>query len=129
MAPCRCQMLGRLGGRDAPGSANLPVSSPAGDAGGTRRSLCRGPAGVDLHPDDPQRRVADAPRGFWHGGLLRGSVSGTVRKSGARRAITFFVLAALLAFTAEALGDNFGLLFGNHHYTAALGPRLLGSRS
>lgn len=52
----------------------------------------------------------------WHSATVRGAV----------RTVTFFGLAAVLAFVAEALGDNFGLIFGNYHYTGALGPRLLG---
>jgi putative membrane protein len=52
----------------------------------------------------------------WHSAMVRGAV----------RTVTFFVLTAVLAFVAEALGDNFGLIFGRYHYTGALGPRLLG---
>lgn len=45
---------------------------------------------------------------------------------GARPAIVFFTLTAVLAFGAEFLGDNYGLIFGAYHYTGALGPRLGG---
>jgi putative membrane protein len=45
---------------------------------------------------------------------------------GARPAIAFFGLAAVLAFGAEYLGDNYGLIFGAYHYTDALGPRVGG---
>ena len=45
---------------------------------------------------------------------------------GARPAIVFFVLAAVFAFIAEYLGDNYGLIFGAYHYTDALGPRIGG---
>ncbi len=41
-------------------------------------------------------------------------------------AVLFFGLAATLAFVAEYLGDNYGLIFGAYHYTDALGPRLGG---
>jgi len=44
----------------------------------------------------------------------------------ARAAIVFFGLAAALAFGAEYLGDNYGLIFGAYHYTGALGPRVGG---
>ncbi len=64
--------------------------------------------------------------GFGTGGLYAVCIWHSAKVRGARRTITFFVLAALLAFVAEALGDNFGLIFGNYHYTDALGPRLLG---
>lgn len=41
---------------------------------------------------------------------------------------TFFMLALsfILAFIAEALGVNFGLIFGHYHYTSILGPQLFG---
>ncbi len=45
---------------------------------------------------------------------------------GTRPAIVFFSLTAVLAFIAEYLGDNYGLIFGAYHYTGALGPRLGG---
>lgn len=48
----------------------------------------------------------------------------TVR--GGRPAMLFFGLAAVLAFGAEYLGDNYGLIFGSYHYTGALGPRIAG---
>ena len=64
--------------------------------------------------------------GFGTGGLYAVCVWHSAMVRGAARTITFFVLTAVLAFVAEALGDNFGLIFGNYHYTGALGPRLLG---
>lgn len=45
---------------------------------------------------------------------------------GVRPAILFFGLTAVLAFIAEYLGDNYGLIFGAYHYTDALGPRIGG---
>lgn len=45
---------------------------------------------------------------------------------GTRPAVVFFGLAAALAFGAEYLGDNYGLIFGAYHYTGALGPRIGG---
>lgn len=53
-------------------------------------------------------------------------VAHAVLVRGARPAIVFFGLTAVLAFTAEYLGDNYGLIFGSYHYTDALGPRLGG---
>ncbi len=52
----------------------------------------------------------------WHCVVVRGPTS----------ALVFFPLAALLAFSAEFLGDNYGLIFGAYHYTGALGPRIGG---
>ena len=45
---------------------------------------------------------------------------------GTRPTIAFFGLTAILAFIAEYLGDNYGLIFGTYHYTDALGPRIGG---
>lgn len=64
--------------------------------------------------------------GFGAGGLYLVCIWHSAKVRGALRTATFFGLAAVLAFVAEALGDNFGLIFGNYHYTGALGPRLLG---
>ena len=64
--------------------------------------------------------------GFGTGGLYAVCVWHSAMVRGAVRTVTFFVLTAVLAFVAEALGDNFGLIFGRYHYTGALGPRLLG---
>ncbi len=64
--------------------------------------------------------------GFGTGGLFAVCVWHSAMVRGAVRTVTFFVLTAVLAFVAEALGDNFGLIFGRYHYTGALGPRLLG---
>jgi putative membrane protein len=64
--------------------------------------------------------------GFGAGGLYVVCIWHSAKVRGAVRTITFFGLAAVLAFVAEALGDNFGLIFGRYHYTGALGPRLLG---
>lgn len=64
--------------------------------------------------------------GFGAGGLYAVCAWHSAKVRGAARTVTFFGLAAVLAFVAEALGDNFGLIFGRYHYTGALGPRLLG---
>lgn len=64
--------------------------------------------------------------GFGTGGLYAVCVWHSAMVRGAARTVTFFVMTAVLAFIAEALGDNFGLIFGRYHYTGALGPRLLG---
>lgn len=52
----------------------------------------------------------------WHAVLTRGW----------RRSMLMFGLSFLIAFTAEALGVNFGLVFGRYSYTPALGPQLFG---
>ncbi|MCB0914646.1 MAG: carotenoid biosynthesis protein [Actinobacteria bacterium] len=64
--------------------------------------------------------------GFGAGALYAVCVWHSAAVRGALRTVTFFGLAAALAFVAEALGDNYGLIFGEYHYTGALGPRLLG---
>lgn len=111
-----------------PGSANLPVSRRASGAMLVVLGVLYAVVLLVLiftlttHNAGLQMRLA----GFGTGGLYAVCIWHSAKVRGARRTITFFVLAALLAFTAEALGDNFGLLFGNYHYTTALGPRLLG---
>ncbi len=50
----------------------------------------------------------------WHAWLTKGW----------RRTLLMLGASFLLAFTAEALGVNFGLVFGQYAYTPALGPRL-----
>jgi putative membrane protein len=37
-----------------------------------------------------------------------------------------FTISFVMAFTAEALGVNYGLIFGHYHYSAILGPGLVG---
>ncbi|MEI6309428.1 MAG: carotenoid biosynthesis protein [bacterium] len=45
---------------------------------------------------------------------------------GPRRFFLLVVLTLFLTFLAEWLGSRFGLLFGQYHYTGALGPQVLG---
>jgi uncharacterized membrane protein len=52
----------------------------------------------------------------WHAFLTKGW----------RRSLVLFSGSFLLAFTAEALGVNFGLIFGRYYYTSFLGPGLFG---
>ncbi|HEX9091355.1 MAG TPA: carotenoid biosynthesis protein [Anaerolineales bacterium] len=53
---------------------------------------------------------------IWHGVLTKGW----------KRTLTLFGISYLLAFTAEALGVNFGLVFGHYYYTPMLGVSLFG---
>jgi putative membrane protein len=52
----------------------------------------------------------------WHAILTKGW----------RRSLVMFLLSFLVAFTAEALGVNFGLVFGRYYYTQALGVQVFG---
>ncbi|MBN2146125.1 MAG: carotenoid biosynthesis protein [Anaerolineales bacterium] len=52
----------------------------------------------------------------WHAWLTKGW----------RRSLLMLSLSFVIAFTAEALGVNFGLVFGNYHYTPLLGVQLFG---
>ena len=52
----------------------------------------------------------------WHAVLTKGW----------KRSLLMFALSFLVAFIAEALGVNFGLVFGLYHYTPALGISLFG---
>ena len=52
----------------------------------------------------------------WHALLTKGW----------KRSLLMFGLSFIIAFGAEALGVNFGLVFGHYYYTAALGPSLFG---
>jgi putative membrane protein len=45
---------------------------------------------------------------------------------GWRRSLLMFASSFLLAFTAEALGVNFGWIFGRYYYTGALGFQIFG---
>jgi uncharacterized membrane protein len=45
---------------------------------------------------------------------------------GWKRSLLMFLLSFLVAFTAEALGVNFGLIFGSYYYTQALGVQVFG---
>ena len=52
----------------------------------------------------------------WHATLTKGW----------KRSLVMFALSFFVAFTAEALGVNYGLVFGRYHYTGALGIQLFG---
>jgi len=52
----------------------------------------------------------------WHAVLTKGW----------KRSLLMFGLSFILAFTAEALGVNFGLVFGHYYYTPALGISIFG---
>jgi uncharacterized membrane protein len=52
----------------------------------------------------------------WHAVLTKGW----------RRSLVMFGLSFIVAFTAEALGVNFGLVFGDYYYTKILGFSLFG---
>ena len=50
----------------------------------------------------------------------------SVLTSGWKTALLAFSLNFFIAFTAEALGVNFGIIFGNYYYTELLGPQVFG---
>jgi uncharacterized membrane protein len=52
----------------------------------------------------------------WHAVLTKGW----------KRTLLMITVSFLTAFTAEALGVNFGLIFGKYHYTEALGFQVFG---
>ena len=52
----------------------------------------------------------------WHAVLTKGW----------RRSLVIFGSSFIIAFIAEALGVNFGLIFGRYYYTSFLGPGLFG---
>jgi uncharacterized membrane protein len=58
--------------------------------------------------------------------LLIFSTWHAVLTKGWRRSLLMFLLSFLVAFTAEALGVNFGLIFGRYYYTQALGVQVFG---
>ncbi|MBN1537579.1 MAG: carotenoid biosynthesis protein [Anaerolineales bacterium] len=45
---------------------------------------------------------------------------------GWQRAVLMLTASFIISFTAEALGVNFGLIFGSYHYTAVLGVQIFG---
>jgi uncharacterized membrane protein len=53
---------------------------------------------------------------IWHALLTKGW----------KRALVMFSISFLAAYTAEALGVNFGLVFGRYHYSAVLGFQVFG---
>ena len=50
----------------------------------------------------------------------------SVLTKGWGRSLLALALAYIIAFTAEALGVNFGLVFGRYYYTDALGIKFIG---
>jgi uncharacterized membrane protein len=52
----------------------------------------------------------------WHAVLTKGW----------KRSLVMFSLSFIVAFTAEALGVNFGFVFGQYYYSSILGPSLFG---
>jgi putative membrane protein len=60
------------------------------------------------------------------GALLVFVVWHAVLTKGWRRSLLMFGLSFVVAFTAEALGVNFGLVFGHYYYTKVLGVSLFG---
>ena len=45
---------------------------------------------------------------------------------GMRNAIALKIITLLITFSGEAIGVNFGWIFGSYHYTGMLGPQVLG---
>lgn len=60
------------------------------------------------------------------GALLVFVVWHAVITKGWRRSLLMFTLSFLAAFTAEALGVNFGWIFGHYYYTQVLGFQIFG---
>ena len=60
------------------------------------------------------------------GAMLIFVVWHAVLSKGWKRSLLMFGLSFLVAFTAEALGVNFGLVFGHYYYTKLLGLSLFG---
>jgi uncharacterized membrane protein len=60
------------------------------------------------------------------GALLVFVVWHAILTKGWMRSLALFAGSFLMAFTAEALGVNFGLIFGRYYYTSFLGPGLFG---
>jgi putative membrane protein len=58
------------------------------------------------------------------GAMLVFVVWHAVLTKGWKRSLIMFGLSFVVAFSAEALGVNFGLVFGHYYYTAMLGPSL-----
>lgn len=48
----------------------------------------------------------------------------SVHVKGVWQTVAFFVLSWVIAFTAEYLGANYGLIFGQYDYTSMMGPRV-----
>jgi putative membrane protein len=60
------------------------------------------------------------------GAMLVFVVWHAVLTKGWKRSLIMFGLSFIVAFTAEALGVNFGLVFGHYYYTPSLGVSLFG---
>lgn len=60
------------------------------------------------------------------GALLVFVVWHAILTKGWKRSLLMFVLSFVIAFTAEALGVNYGLVFGHYYYTPILGISLFG---
>jgi uncharacterized membrane protein len=60
------------------------------------------------------------------GALLVFVVWHAILTKGWKRSLIIFGLSFIVAFTAEALGVNFGLVFGHYYYTTLLGVSLFG---
>ena len=50
----------------------------------------------------------------------------SILTKGWKRTVVMLLLSFVMAFTAEALGVNFGLIFGKYHYTEVLGFQVFG---
>lgn len=60
------------------------------------------------------------------GSLLIFVITHAIITKGLKKSIIFISLSFVIAFTAEALGVNFGLIFGHYYYTDALGVDIFG---
>ena len=60
------------------------------------------------------------------GALLVFVVWHAVLTKGWKHSLAMFLISFMVAFTAEALGVNFGLVFGHYYYTKILGVSLFG---
>jgi len=60
------------------------------------------------------------------GALLVFVIWHAVLTKGWKRSLIMFGLSFVVAFTAEAMGVNFGLVFGHYYYSDILGPSLFG---
>ncbi|MCJ7624324.1 MAG: carotenoid biosynthesis protein [Anaerolineaceae bacterium] len=60
------------------------------------------------------------------GALIIFVVWHAILTKGWKRTLVMLSLSYLIAFSAEALGVNFGLIFGKYHYTDVLGIQIFG---
>jgi putative membrane protein len=74
------------------------------------------------HRPDLQMQVA----GLGVGSMYVLCIWHSVKMMGARPTIGFFVLAAIVTYFSEYMGDNHGWFFGIYKYTGGLGPRIGG---